>query len=193
MRKIPSRFLALAYGFLLLTTPALSAESRLSDAVPLDRELKSALGALAPGRYVVVFKRKSISLKAGVVTYMAGAVVGGKAPVFTDCFLFVKGIRDKGRVFFTATKAATIWSCVGDPKIDAIATRSDGASMLVLSMFLYQAPSGDFFNLPFIVQSGSSGEFDFGQVDKCVDKKLDRIELKSVSQLRKYASECTKP
>lgn len=192
MRNTPSRLLALACGFLFSIALAHAVERRLSDAIPLEREVKLTLGALAPDRYAVVFKQQEVSLKTGSIAYLAGAVAGGKAPVFADCFLFVKAMPEPGRVFFTTAKAAKIWSCVGDPKVDAIAVHGSEVSALVLSMFQYQAPSGDFFNLPMVVQSDKSGAFTLGDVDKCVEKKLQRIELKSISQLRRYAGECVK-
>lgn len=171
---------------------ALAVGQKPSTEIPLDSELKSSFGGLAPGKKMTVFARQTVSSKFGSITYLTGAVIDKQGPVLLDCFVFVKDTHGQARLFSMATKTESAWNCTGSSKIEAMNARDGGASMLVLSMFQYQAPSGDFFNLPLIVQAGKSGVFGLGDVDRCVEKKLDGVELKSISQLRKYAGICAK-
>lgn len=90
------------------------------------------------------YMQERLTLAAGEVSKM------GKS----DCFLYIKSDGEAGRIFLVSEKAEDIWDCAGSPALSVMElARSNGKQVAIASLFLYQAPSGDKFNLAFVVDN----------------------------------------
>lgn len=161
--------------------------------VVLDQEFWSTIGRLSADRRVKIYKNQSFTVDKFNVDFFAGTIIGGPAPVKLDCFVYVKSRNGKGKAFFASTKADQLWRCIGLPTLSAKQVKGVDVDLLIFSTFIYQAPSGEFFKLSFIIESKKSNGFEVGQVDECVTAKAQNMELKKIVQLHKLADECVVP
>jgi len=158
--------------------------------VALDQEFWSTIGPLTAERHVKIYKNQSFTLKELNVNFFAGSITGGFLTVKPDCFVYVKNRNGEGKAFFVSAKADKLWTCVGLPALSARQVNGADVNLLIFSTFTYQAPSGDFFNLPLIIQSKKNGSFEVGQVDECVTDKAQNVKINKIVQLYKFADEC---
>lgn len=156
----------------------------------LDQDFWSAIGPLSAGRHVKIYKNQSFTIKELNVDFFAGSITGGPLPVKLDCFVYVKSKNGEGKAFFASAKADRLWTCIGLPALNARKVKGIDGNLLIFSIFTYQAPSGEFFNFPLIIQSTQNGSFELGRVDECITDKAQSAELKKMVQLYKFAEEC---
>jgi hypothetical protein len=155
----------------------------------LDNTFYSTLGPLPAGRSVKIFKNQSFYYPESNITFFAGAIAGSAPPIRLECFVYVNNHGD-GKIFFMSSKADKLWSCVGVPTLSLKAESLQNIRALMLSLFTYQAPSGEFFRVPLIVQLEKGGDLKVGHVDRCVEEKTKNKAVTKISQLYRFANQC---
>lgn len=156
-----------------------------------DVDFKKTISNLSSKGRVQLFPGQSFRYSQEGLTFAAGEVItkAGRS----DCFLYLRSGNERGRVFFIGDKAEKIWDCAGSPAVSIIQlVGPNGPRTAVASLFLYQAPSGDRFNLPFVVDNFKAGQFRRGDLDSCVEDKLNKIEIRALKQIRTAATACSK-
>jgi hypothetical protein len=151
---------------------------------------KTTTNLSSKGR-VQLFSGQSFRYSQEGLTFAAGEVItkAGRS----ECFLYVRSGNEPGRVFLIADKAEETWDCAGSPALSAMQLVGlDGPRTAIASLFLYQAPSGDRFNLPFVVDKFEAEQFRRGELDSCVEDKLNKIEIRALKQIRTAAVACSK-
>jgi len=136
-----------------------------------------------------IFPGQAFQLSSSNMVFAAGQLVhhSGKA----ECFVYLQPHHRPGSFHLLSEKAEDIWDCAGSPAVALMHFNLSGMPKIVLlSIFKYQSPSGEFFNLSLILDNLDSRDLKRGKIDKCVDKKLDDVKIISVKQLKSAATSC---
>lgn len=159
------------------------------DRKKIDRALEKISANLPNGLSVKVFKERSFYLRRSDTEVIAGEMFGGAMGRQNECFVYIKSKRKEGKIFKISQKADKLWHCAGEPIFEAksIGARSD---LLILGMYLFQAPAGDSFYLPQVIEVTADGKAHIGDIDHCVDKKTDGEAVVSMNELSKIAAKC---
>ena len=156
-----------------------------------DVDFGKTTSSLSSNGRVQLFARQSFRYSQEGLTFAAGEVItkAGRS----DCFLYVRSDNELGKVFLVANKAEETWDCAGSPALSAMQLAGlNGPHTAIASLFLYQAPSGDRFNLPFVVDNINAAQFRRGDLDSCVEGKLNKIEIQALKQIKTAVVACSK-
>jgi hypothetical protein len=121
---------------------------------------------------------------------LTGTVRDPNVPNKTDCFVFIAGVNQPGKFFFTSSKADQAWQCIANPEITIVELKNRAERLVIASIFQFQAFSGEKFYLPFIFQKNSANELQLGELDACTDAALKNEQIMSLTQVVRAVKRC---
>jgi len=139
---------------------------------------------------VKIFKKKSFHLEKEGIRVIPAEVLSESLPHGNECLLYVENNHGNASLFNMNSKSDRLWICVGEPIFSAMKINSKVGGTLILAMYLFQAPSGDLFYLPLVIEISKEGAIRMGKVDKCIEKKLDGTTVDSLIELNGMARQC---
>ncbi|MEC4723841.1 hypothetical protein RY831_32550 [Noviherbaspirillum sp. CPCC 100848] len=155
----------------------------------IDLALEKIIQESPNGVSVKIFKERSFYLQRFDTEVIAGEIFGGTVGHPNDCFVYIKSKRKEEKIFKMSQKSDQLWHCAGEPVFEAKSIR-ERDDLLILGMYLFQAPSGDSFYLPQVIQVTKDGKAHTGDIDHCVDNKTDEEAVSSMNELSKIAAKC---
>lgn len=139
---------------------------------------------------VKILKEKSFYLEKEGIRVIPAEVLSKSLPHGNECLLYVTNNHGGASLFNMSSKSDRLWICVGEPIFSVMRINNKDGGTLILAMYLFQAPSGDFFHLPLVIEISKEGTIAIGKVDKCIEKKLDGTTVESLAELASIARQC---
>jgi hypothetical protein len=138
-----------------------------------------------------LFEKQSFRDKRTGTIYSAGFALNKPKQGGMDCFLYVQPENATAGIIYGSDRAESAWDCVGAPAI-GMRNLSDGSSPapVVFAIFSYRAPGGETFKFPFAVEVENAAKPKFGQLQACIERQFERVELKDFRQLVTLAGKC---
>jgi hypothetical protein len=184
--KLSVFLLLLLSTTLVAATPARVIDlSRSNDYSRLLRELPESWD-------VELLPEQSFINEREMVRFAAGVARSDELPGKSDCFLYTMRKGQVGKLTFLSKRAEDIWHCVGASTL-ALRKYSKGSHsiLILLSIFEYQAPSGEIFKFPFLLDAHDSSNFEVSGLNDCVSAQLHGVILLRLSQLEAPIKTCT--
>ncbi|WP_151636906.1 hypothetical protein [Noviherbaspirillum aerium] len=187
-------FLTIILCILVFTSDAaeslISVPIRLLDSKRLD-QMHQKIQDSAPNKLKVnLFAKKSFSIQGSNVEIFSGEFLGDLISNKNECFVYVGANQRSGKIFNVEHKSDRLWHCAGEPKLSVQTSEGTKKVLLILVMYLFQAPSGDSFYLPQAIEITKDGDANTGNIDQCIDKETGGDAVRTMRELSNIAARC---
>jgi hypothetical protein len=191
MKNLVNKLLALSVILYLWQYQALAQSKKINnDLVTGSSEFKIETSRVKISNLQLFDNQTFVDSRTGVI-YAAGFVLNKPTEGRMDCFVYIQPKGAAGSIVFGSERTESAWDCVGSPAI-GLRDVFDGKSKrsAVFAIFNYRAPGGEIFKYPFAIALDQTSKHTFGELQVCVERYSERVELKDLRQVASLASKC---
>lgn len=191
MKNTRNNNVLLLWLLLSITNAVFAATTSFSD-VAESGDYLALIRKLPRSWQIEPFKGQSFVSNREGIHFAAGVARGEDLPGKSDCFLYTKREGKEAMLTFLSKRAEDLWYCIGNPALSLRKYSNGSESIFVLlSIFDYQAPSGEIFKFPLILSAKNSSNFELGPLNDCVDLHIHGVVLRQLSQLDESVQKCS--